>query len=165
MRQFGPSDPVTARADGLVTATRGPRGWRRSIFLLQRRTQIATLLQNFDLPRMNPNCIERPVSNVAPQALHLLNNKMVRELADRFAERVEREAGTDMAAQVERTYLVALSRPPGQEELAASVSALSRLREGWRAKLEKKNDPQADRRALGNFCHAVMNSAAFMYVD
>lgn len=164
MRQFGPSDPVTARADGLVTATRGPRGWRRSIFLLQRRTQIATLLQNFDLPRMNPNCIERPVSNVAPQALHLLNNKMVRELADRFAERVEREAGTDMAAQVERTYLVALSRPPGQEELAASVSALSRLRQGWRAKLEK-NDPQADRRALGNFCHAVMNSAAFMYVD
>ena len=164
MRQFGPSDPVTARADGLVTATRGPRGWRRSIFLLQRRTQIATLLQNFDLPRMNPNCIERPVSNVAPQALHLLNNKMVRELADRFAERVEREVGGGVSAQIERTYHIALSRPPDPEELAASVSALSRLRKQWHAKLEK-NDPQADRRALGNFCHALMNSAAFMYID
>ena len=87
-RQFGPGDAVSSRADGLVTAVRGPRGWRRSIFLLQRRTQISTLLQNFDLPRMNPNCIQRPISNVAPQALHLLNNKLIRELSDRFAERV-----------------------------------------------------------------------------
>ena len=29
-RQFGPGDAVSSRADGLVTAVRGPRGWRRS---------------------------------------------------------------------------------------------------------------------------------------
>ena len=163
-RQFGPGDAVTSRADGLVTAVRGPRGWRRSIFLLQRRTQISTLLQNFDLPRMNPNCIQRPVSIVAPQALHLLNNKSIRELADRFAERVEGEVGDDAKLQVIRVYRVALGRAPGDEELAASVPVLEQLRGEWAAKL--KNDQAAARtRALGNLCHAVMNSAAFVYLD
>ena len=163
-RQFGPGDAVTSRADGLVTAVRGPRGWRRSIFLLQRRTQISTLLQNFDLPRMNPNCVQRPISIVAPQALHLLNNKSIRELADRFAERVETEVGGDARLQVVRVYRVALGRAPGDQELAATVPVLKQLRQEWAAKL--KNDQVAARtRALGNLCHAVMNSAAFVYLD
>ena len=36
---------------------------------------------------MSPACLERTQSNVAPQALHLLNNGMVYELADDFAKR------------------------------------------------------------------------------
>ena len=163
-RQFGPGDAVTSRKDGLVTAVRGPRGWRRSIFLLQRRTQISTLLQNFDLPRMSPNCIDRPISNVAPQALHLLNNKMVRELADRFAERVEREAGDDVSRQVVHTYRVALGRAPDGDELRATVPALQALRREWTGKLQG-DEAAGRRRALGNLCHAVMNSAAFLYLD
>ncbi len=147
-----------------MTAVRGPRGWRRSVFLLQRRTQISTLLQNFDLPRMNPNCVKRPISNVAPQALHLLNNKLIRELADRFAERVEREVGENPRLQVTRVYRIALGRVPNHEELAASVTMLGRLRGEWAAKL-KDGDPTASRRALGNLCHAVMNTAAFLYLD
>jgi len=162
--QFGPGDAVTSRPDGLVTAVRGSRGWRRSIFLLQRRTQISTLLQNFDLPRMNPNCVKRPISNVVPQALHLLNNKLIRELADRFAERVEREVGQNPRLQVTRVYRIGLGRAPDPEELAASVTMLGRLRDEWAAKL-KDGDPTASRRALGNLCHAVMNTAAFLYLD
>ena len=163
-RQFGPGDAVSSRADGLVTAVRGPRGWRRSIFLLQRRTQISTLLQNFDLPRMSPNCIQRPISIVAPQALHLLNNKAIRELADRFAERVEAEVGDNVRLQATRVFRIALARVPNHEELAACVGVLQRLRNEWAAKL-KNDQAAANRRALGNLCHAVMNSAAFMYLD
>jgi hypothetical protein len=163
-RQYGPGDAVTSRPDGLVTAVRGSRGWRRSVFLLQRRTQISTLLQNFDLPRMNPNCVKRPISNVVPQALHLLNNKWIRELADRFAERVERQVGENPRLQVTRVYRIALGRVPNHEELAVSVTMLGRLRDEWAAKL-KDDDPTASRRALGNLCHAVMNTAAFLYLD
>jgi len=163
-RQFGPGDAVSSRADGLVTAVRGPRGWRRSIFLLQRRTQISTLLQNFDLPRMSPNCIQRPISIVAPQALHLLNNKSIRELADRFAERVEREVGENVRLQATRVFRIALGRAPNHEEQAACVEVLQRLRREWAGKL-KNDQAAAGRRALGNLCHAVMNSAAFMYID
>ena len=162
--QFGPGDAVSSRADGLVTAVRGPRGWRRSIFLLQRRTQISTLLQNFDLPRMSPNCVQRPISNVAPQALHLLNNKAIRELADRFAERVEIAVGDDVRRQAIRVYRIALGRTPGEDELVAIVPVLERLRREWADQL-KNDHAAARRRALGNLCHAVMNSAAFMYLD
>ena len=34
---------------------------------------------------MGPNCLERGESIVAPQALHLLNNRTVHELAGHFA--------------------------------------------------------------------------------
>src|SRR5262249_13661177 len=46
--RFGPPDPVEVRKDGLVTPIAGPRGWRRSIYVLQRRSQMPTLLENFD---------------------------------------------------------------------------------------------------------------------
>ena len=35
---------------------------------------------------MSPNCLERNVSTVATQALHLMNDRMVEDLAKLFAE-------------------------------------------------------------------------------
>jgi hypothetical protein len=113
---------------------------------------------------MSPNCIQRPISIVAPQALHLLNNKSIRELADRFAERVEREVGENVGLQATRVFRIALGRAPNHEEQAACVEVLQRLRREWAGKL-KNDQAAAGRRALGNLCHAVMNSAAFMYID
>src|SRR5262249_28719347 len=49
-RPFGPCDKVAARPDGLVTASAGAQGWRRSIYVLQRRTEVPTILADFDLP-------------------------------------------------------------------------------------------------------------------
>ncbi|HCC99169.1 MAG TPA: hypothetical protein DER64_01475, partial [Planctomycetaceae bacterium] len=165
---FGTADAVEKRGDGLVTSkTRTGKdsdGWRRSIYVLQRRTQRLTILDNFDLPQMNPNCTQRNESVVAPQALHLLNNKVIRELADRFAERVVSEVGDDAGRQTVRAYRIALGRTPGAEELAATVPVLERLRREWASQL-KNDQAAARRRALGNLCHAVMNSAAFMYLD
>ena len=43
---------------------------------------------NFDFPQMNPNCLERRDSTVAPQALHLMNNGMVAIWPSSFARRV-----------------------------------------------------------------------------
>src|SRR5262249_42199631 len=101
----GPADAVQARPDGLVTPAATARGWRRLIYVRQARKQLPTHLESFDYPRMDPNCLERRDSTVAPQALHLLNNGMVRRLAESFAERVRREAGDAAAKQVERAYL------------------------------------------------------------
>ncbi|MBI5759110.1 MAG: PSD1 domain-containing protein, partial [Planctomycetales bacterium] len=71
--RFGPADPVQVRGDGLVLSSK-----RRSIYVQQLRKQLPTLLESFDLPAMNPNCLERMDSLVAPQALHLLNDTTVR---------------------------------------------------------------------------------------
>ena len=151
--QFGPPDPVLVRRDGLVTPIETGNGWRRSVYVNQRRTNLPTLFDNFDLPAMNPNCLERSESIVAPQALHLLNNPMVVDLAAAFAERVQREAGEEPARQVEHAYWLALARAPSLEEKAASLEALARFGE-----LSKAG-------RLAKFCHMLMNSASFIYID
>lgn len=158
----GPADGVDARPDGLVTE----RGTRRSIYLLQRRTQPPTILETFDLPRMGPNCVDRPESNVAPQALLLLNNRRVRELADTFAARVAAAAGDMPAGQIDTAFRLALLRDPTAEELDTALAAFSRFTAEWaQVPVEARGGVPAERKALGNLCHALMNSAELVYVD
>jgi hypothetical protein len=159
--RFGPSDPVETHADGLVTPVGTPRGWRRLIYVRQSRKQILTHAENFDYPPMNPNCIERRDSIVALQALQMMNAAMVQNLAEAFARRARAEAGPDLAAQVKRVYLIALSRPPTADELTLGIETLPKLAERW----TKSAGNDAADRALATYCHALMNSAGFLYVD
>ncbi|HVX10358.1 MAG TPA: PSD1 and planctomycete cytochrome C domain-containing protein [Pirellulales bacterium] len=166
--RYGPADPVQVRLDGLATPAATPRGWRRLVYVEQLRKKLPTHLENFDYPQMNPNCVERRESLVAPQALHLMNNGMVFGLAQHFARRVIVEAGDDRAAQVERVYLLALGRSPSAEERQIGVDFLQRLAAGWEKQATAGGQPDpmaAGWQALTAFCHAMLNSAEFLYVD
>jgi mono/diheme cytochrome c family protein len=160
---YGPPDALQVRRDGLVTPAGTSRGWRRMIYVQIQRKAIATHLENFDFPQMNPNCVERRGSTAAPQALHLLNNGMVRQLAERFARRVGQEAGADPARQIEWVYLTALSRPPCEEEKMLGQLTLANLVKEW-GKHQVGRD-EAAHRALTTYCHTILNSAAFLYID
>jgi hypothetical protein len=161
--RYGPPDALQTRGDGLVTPKGTAKGWRQMIYVQLQRKIVATHLENFDFPQMNPNCIERRDSTVAPQALHLMNNGMVRGLAEEFARRVQKEAGDVPARQVEFAYLTALSRPPDADESKLGISALAQLKEQWGKRLANKDE--AALRALTTYCHTILNSAAFLYVD
>lgn len=171
--QFGPPDAIAARPDGLITPVPRGGGWRRSIYVLKRRTQPVTLLDSFDRPGMSPNCVDRTVSTVAPQALHLMNNRLVRELSQSMSDRVLAEAGEAASAQIEVAWRIALGRPPSDTERQVAESQLVRLRSQWSAhggtsegaSSATDPQPQANRQALENFCHALVNSAAFLYID
>ncbi len=166
--RYGPGDTVNARADGLVTTAGTPKGWRRLIYVSQMRKLIASHMETFDFPQMNPNCIERRDSVVAPQALHLMNNGMVFHLAEQFAIRVKGEVGTDTKQQVERIYLIALGRPPKPNELSMGIKALRSLFEKWTKQPSHGGLPHPDslqQKALTAYCHAIINSADFLYVD
>ena len=165
---FGPADPVDARPDGLVTPRGGERGWRRAVYVQQQRKTVVTHFETFDFPLMNPNCVSRRDSTVAPQALHLMNDALVRQLADSFASRIARESGADPAAQIELIHLAAYGRPPSAEELAAGRESLAKLTEAWNAAQEKfapQSTSAAAQSALATYCHAILNSAEFLYVD
>ena len=86
---YGPPDLMYEREDGLVTAPETFKGWRRSIYSQQRRFTVLTSLDLFDYPQMTPNCVRRTDTSVAPQALYLLNDTVIRKLADALAERVQ----------------------------------------------------------------------------
>ncbi len=164
--RFGTPEPVLVRDDGLVVPIETDKGWRRSIYVEQRRTEIPTILDNFDLPPMSPNCVERPESTVSLQALYLMNNGMVRQLADSLASRIRHQAGSDSQKQVESVYWIALSRPPSAEERKGSLDALGKLRQLEKdAKGDPVSDEIADQRALAKLCHTIFNSASFIYID
>jgi mono/diheme cytochrome c family protein len=163
-RPYDTPDRVELRPDGLVTPVGTAHGWRRSIYVLQRRKEVPTLLENFDFPQMTPNCIERVPSTVASQALTLMNNALVHRLAEAFARRVAREAGPDPARQIEQVYWIALGRPPTPEERAVGLQALAGLTRAWTEQGRPKHEVPFVR-ALSTFCHALLNSAAFLTVD
>lgn len=158
---FGRPTPILARDDGLVTPIGTDRGWRRSIYVQQRRKEIPTVLDSFDLPAMSPNCSERTDSTVSTQALFMMNNAQVHEWAAALAQRVKNEAGPDPASQIETMYWIALSRPPTDEERDLNLSAWTKLTEGP-SRDDTNNKSLA---ALTKLCHTVLNSAAFLYID
>ena len=156
---YGPPDLMYLREDGLVTAPETPKGWRRSIYSQQRRFTVLTSLDLFDYPQMSPNCVRRTDTAVAPQALYLLNDTVIRKLADSLAERVRKEVGDNLGKQIERVYWLALSRPPTAEESGVVLKELERAyqtRPGQRAPADQ---------VLAKFCHTMINSAAFIYID
>ena len=186
---YGPPEPVEVRDDGLVTPIETEKGWRRSLYVEQRRSKMPTLLDSFDLPAMSPHCLQREVSTVATQALHLMNNTLVDKLASYFAERVWKEAGRDAQKEIEQAYWITLGRPPTEEEKKVSLEGFNRLTaeaakfpvktvigpeglQGGPAKtvgahpaLLESEPGGAAPKALQDFCHALVNSAAFMYID
>ncbi len=173
--EFGSPDEVTVRNDGLITSKRTDAGWRRTVYVRQRRKEIPTILETFDLPQMIPNCVQRPNSTVASQALHLLNNGMVREIADDYAAAITAEIPHDRYRQIERVYQTALSRKPTPEETQLALETLVKLTTQWETQLasaaaadSKKTETDersAEARALANFCHIILNSAEFLFVD
>ena len=151
--QFGPADPVDVSGQGLVMAKPKDGTWRRSVYLRQRRTEVPTLLASFDLPVMSPNCVERPESNVVTQALHLMNNELLRRLANAFAERVSHEKPGVLSEKMRHAFRLALGREASAKEIDLAKRKLGPL--------AKRDGNQA----LQAFCHALFNAAEFIYVD
>lgn len=158
---FGPPDQVTVDHNQEVKVNPTPSGkWRRSIYQLHRRTEMPTMMEVFDYPEMGPNCLSRSVSVVSLQSLILKNNERVRQLAASLASRVhdrlEPEVRTNPDRLIETVYEIALSRPPEPDELQAGRRAFTKMKTAWNGD---------GRKALETYCHAILNSAAFLYVD
>ena len=169
-RPFGPADDFAMDDSGEVVATSTPNGYRRSIYLVRRRQRMHTLLELFDSPAMVPNCVERVQSTVPTQALQLFNSKFVRECSRSLAVGVIDLVGDDRPSQMRRIYLKAFVRSPTEVELERNLSALDDLSRRWAEHLpatapDEVSSGEAYRHALATFCHVLLNSPEFIYVD
>ena len=131
-----------------------------------------TIFEAFDLPQMTPNCTKRTASTVVTQSLHLLNNRMVFDLAQAFAVRVQSEAGDDETQLVIRAFEIALNRQPSDEEREVSLYAIRSIEQELGAEetdlgLESQSSVGVDAKigAVAGFCHGLLNSASLLYVD
>ncbi|MBT4012468.1 MAG: DUF1553 domain-containing protein [Planctomycetaceae bacterium] len=173
-KQYGKPDAVKVRGDGLVTAVGNNGVYRRSVYLRQRRKEMPSFLETFDLPQMNPACQQRPTSNVAQQALYLLNSTMVRDLADQFALKVADMSSNDgdKSAAIKNIYLAVTGRTPDETQLQQSLEVLESLEDKWQQHFDSLTEKErqqmqldAAQKALSTFGHALWNSAGFLYVD
>ena len=156
-RQGGLPDPVIIDSEGRASLLPLDNGlWRRSIYAQHRRTEMPTMLATFDYPVMGPNCQSRSVTSTALQPLLLSNSSEVRDLAVSFAERVQHESAAAGRGLAETACRMAFGRSPDSAELAAAQTSLDEL-------ITASHGNQ--QRGLEVFCHALLNSAAFLYID
>jgi mono/diheme cytochrome c family protein len=162
------------RPTGKVVAI-GDEESRRSLYVQVRRTKPLALLDTFDVPAMEPNCEARNSSTVAPQSLLLMNNEFVIEHARHLAERVTREAGADLRAQIVRAWRLAFAREPNDAEISDAVALIGQQADQFRAnppaptkqkdgkEVAEKLEPQLQ--ALAVLCQALLSANEFLYVD
>lgn len=124
----------------------GPEFNRRSLYRTSLRTGTSPLLDLLDCPDPSVATPRRSITSTPLQALALLNNAFMEHYAERFAKRLEREAGDDRAARVRRAYALAFCREPTKDEVAYGV--------GFVAK-----------QGLTQFCLVLLNTNEFLYVD
>jgi mono/diheme cytochrome c family protein len=124
-----------------------PSTWRRSLYVFSKRSIRYPMFEAFDQPNLINSVDRRNRSTVAPQALLLMNNATVLFHAEKFAERLRREQGDNIPAQVIAAFQSALGRVPDADELRSSIAF---VREGGG-------------NGLASFCHALFNLNEFVY--
>lgn len=123
----------------------GPPEWRRMIYQYKPRMQQDATFGTFDCPDGGQITPKRTSSTTALQALNLLNSRFILQQAGLFTERLEKEAGQDHSAQVQRAFALAFGREPVPEETAASMKLIQE-------------------HGLAAFCRAVLNANEFLYL-
>jgi hypothetical protein len=98
----------------------GPKVWRRSVYIYAKRSLPFPMVHVFDLADLNVSFGARNISTVPTQALTLMNNEFMLKQAELFAERLQKEAGEDVAKQVDLAYKLTLARTPTAQELSAA---------------------------------------------
>jgi mono/diheme cytochrome c family protein len=139
--------------------------YRRSIYVQVRRSMPLSVLETFDVPNPSPCCEKRASSTVAPQSLLLMNNGFMVRSASAFAERLRREAGSDLRAQVARAWKLAFGRPAAERQVRDALAFLDEQTALYRTKKAVSGTPSPEQQALATFCHALLSSNPFLYVE
>jgi hypothetical protein len=159
---------LNAGRPGAVVEMHGEQ-YRRSVYVQVRRSRPLGVMDSFDLPIPTPNCTMRSSSTNAPQSLMLMNSDFVLDVAQKFADRLLTEAGTELSDQIKLAWQSGYARQPDEEELAAATQYLQEQSQIFLANPptsgqdETKQDPH--REALASLCQAILSSNAFLYVD
>jgi len=156
---------------------------RRSIYTKVLHNIHDPLLDVFDAPEGFTSTAQRNVTTTPTQALLLFNGQQLQQRARAFAQRLARECPGGADDRIRDAYRLAYGRPPEEPERARAVDFLKdqarRIQRlspsldaaGHGHEILPVEPPlprgSADREAaaLVDFCHALLNSNEFIYVD
>jgi hypothetical protein len=143
-----------------VSATAAERN-RRSVYIAVRRNLRYPMLAMFDAPDNNETCARRYVTTTAPQALLLLNDKIVLDIAGQFAARLQREDSDKPVELIERAFALAVGRKPDAEE----SSLMQRFLQDQTVLHREAGAKDPLHEAVKDLCHSVLNLNEFLFVD
>jgi hypothetical protein len=124
----------------------GPESRRRTIYRFSPRGGRNPFLDTFDCPDPSVTTPKRAATTTPLQSLALMNNALMFQMADDFANRMQREAGDSAVAQIKLVYLVAYAREADEQEVQTAALA-SLPNTDWRHSAE-----------------LILNSNEFLYV-
>ena len=123
------------------------RSTRRLVYLPLRRSNLPSLLNLFDFGDATTSCEGRTASNVAPQALFMMNGPFVEARARGLAARL---SGSD-AERVEQAHWRVLGRPASAPELRGGIDYVAHF-------------PGARDLAWMSYTRSLLASNEFLYV-
>ena len=130
---------------------------RRMVYLPVRRANLPTLLNLFDFGDAVTSIGKRPVTNVAPQALFMMNSEFVEKRAGNLAGQLLEPAGRSDSERVRQAYLRVLTREPDPAEIDRAVSYLG----GFTSRFGNATSQEA----WQSYCRILLASNDFIYVD
>jgi mono/diheme cytochrome c family protein len=131
---------------------------RRSVYFFIKRSQLIPMMMLFDWPEHLTSIGQRSTTTIAPQALLFLNSPQGRLFAEGFTDRL---AGLSAEAAIERAYRLAFCRMPESREQQVALAFLARQGALHRSAATAN----AERRALVDFCQALLSMNEFVYID
>ena len=174
-----PQLPPGMESRGGWKVSEGAERNRRSIYVFVRRNTRYPMFEAFDMPDTHESCPRRNITTSPLQALTLLNSELMLEWAQHFGNRVITETGSDLSKQIDRAFQMAYCRPPDafEEKLAAnfikkqSMIIRDQIEAGEKVALPCESlktasmGDQAQAAAFVDFCHMLMNSNEFVYMN
>ncbi len=151
---YGPSiiPHISKYQDGRGKPASGPLdgNGRRSLYIQVRRNFLTPMFLAFDYPLPVSTIGTRSVSTVPSQALMMMNNELVSELATSWGRKVA-TSGATIEQAIERMVQEAFGRPPEEWESRETVAFIG-----------KQPTPVT---GLTQFAQVLFNSAEFIYVQ
>ncbi len=124
--------------------TSTPENQRRMIYAHKVRREPEAVFGAFDSPDAGQSTAARTTSTTPIQALNLFNSRFTLDQSEASAVRVKKEAGDDIARQIQRAYQLALTREPTAAELNDTL-------------------PAVKKHGLAVLCRALFNSNEFLF--
>ncbi len=135
--------------------------YHRGLYLPILRTAMSDIHKTFDFPDSGNIQGKRDVTNVPTQALFLMNNALVAEMAEAAGRRALATSG-ERDQQIRFAYLIHFNRPPADREMAGAKSF---IRESMDRSESNQSESEREIEAMTTFCHALMASAEFRYLN
>ena len=162
----GPPVEITNPADGLSEAKPAPTPTspnRRSVYLFARRVYPLKFLEIFDAPIMPVNCTQRTNSTTVLQSLAVLNSEFLFAQSDKLAARISETTGPEIEPLAKLGFQIVFARQPSESELTKSIAFLNEQEQGY---VSTGNPAEKARQvALADFCHMLLSSNEFLYVE